>query len=172
MAIDDASLQIRAVTPDDFEILVPILEVMEHHYEGTAAISLDLMRKRTKAALSHIGTNVIRLIALEELEDTHQRALGFATAFSLFPAKDLEVVWFLKELFVTEATRGRGVGEALLRHLATEVLARGGDRFDFTTDVDNAGAQKFYARVGVQQYAKVYFRAEGDDLIALAGGRL
>lgn len=159
---------VRPVTVDDLESMVTLIDAMERHYVGDGRISTDQIRARLGSIFDGVAPSTIWIMAIEE---ETSRALGFAVAFSVFPGNNLEPSWFLKDLFVTEETRGTGVGEALMRGLAREVLAKGGTRLDFTTDTGNDGARRFYDRLGVEQHEKVYFRADGDDLIALAGGR-
>jgi len=170
MASTGSPISVRPVTPDDLEVLVPILEAMERHYEGADALSTNLIKDRVKAALDFLGQspNTIWLAAVDSTKEFSVSGLGFATAFSIFPGKDLEPAWFLKELFVTDQARDKGVGEALMRALAQEIISRGGTRLDFTTDPTNEGAKRFYNRLGVALFDKVYFRAEGLSLTELA----
>ena len=66
------------------------------------------------------------------------RPAGFATWNLAFPAgQGMSLV--MKELFVTEAARGSGLGRALLAALAQEAAAQGCTRLDWATDGDNTG---------------------------------
>jgi GNAT superfamily N-acetyltransferase len=44
--------------------------------------------------------------------------------------------------------RGRGLGEALMRHVIDEAHARGAARVELTTNADRDRAQQFYRRLG------------------------
>jgi ribosomal protein S18 acetylase RimI-like enzyme len=88
----------------------------------------------------------------------------------LHPGADLGGVNFLKDLFVTEAHRGQGIGEELMRFLAQEARRHGVDRIDLTTEDWNTGAIGFYQRLGgAPQAQKVFFRFSGEAFERLAG---
>lgn len=63
----------------------------------------------------------------------------------------------LDDLFVAEAARGAGVGEALMRAFAAEA-AREGLSARWEVRSDNRGARRFYARLGAEQEEKVVVR--------------
>ena len=54
----------------------------------------------------------------------------------------------LHDLYVDEAARGGGVGEALLREALGALHARGAPRVVLTTAVQNEAAQRLFAKVG------------------------
>lgn len=155
-------MEIRFATTEDLETFSRLLLDMEVHYEGDAAIDLDTARRRAAVALGEQHSALI-LLALDP------EAVGFVSIYPTFPGKDLEMAWYLKELYVASWSRGRGTGERLMRRVAEEVIARGGERIDFTTDIQNDGAQRLYDRLGATRVSKVFYRFSGDDLNALAG---
>ncbi len=55
---------------------------------------------------------------------------------------------YLEDLVVSEAARGRGVGEALMAALASEAVARGASRLEWAVLDWNEGALRFYRRLG------------------------
>lgn len=55
---------------------------------------------------------------------------------------------YLEDLVVSEAARGRRVGEALMAALAREALARGALRLEWAVLDWNAAALEFYRRLG------------------------
>ena len=58
---------------------------------------------------------------------------------------------FVKDLAVHESWRGRGLGEALLRHVLAVFRARGAPHVDLKVEANNpSGAQRLYARVGMR----------------------
>lgn len=156
-------MDIRNATVEDLETLSRLLLDMEVHYEGDAAIDLDTARERAKAVLE-ANHSALMLLALDP------DAIGFVSVYPTFPGKDLETAWYLKELYVASWARGRGTGERLMRRVAEEVVARGGERIDFTTDIQNDGAQRLYDRLGAMRVSKVFYRFSGEDLRALSGG--
>ena len=155
-------MDIRNATGEDLETLSRLLLDMEVHYEGDAAIDLDTARERAAVALGADHSALI-LLALDP------EAVGFVSIYPTFPGKDLKMAWYLKELYVASWARGRGTGEKLMRRAAEEVIARGGERIDFTTDIQNDGAQKLYDRLGATRVSKVFYRFSGEGLKELAG---
>lgn len=96
-------------------------------------------------------------------------ALGFGTFVFLDSARSAAGTLFLKNLYVAAAARGTGAGHALMRALARHAVDLGCERFDWTAETDNPGAQAFYARLGAPRLAeKIYYRYDGDALTAFA----
>jgi GNAT superfamily N-acetyltransferase len=77
---------------------------------------------------------------------------------------------YLEDLVVSEAARGRGVGEALMALLAREVVARGALRLEWAVLDWNVRAMRFYERLGARRpTAWIRYSIEGDELKKLAG---
>ena len=57
---------------------------------------------------------------------------------------------FVKDLVVHESWRGRGLGEALLRHAFLTFRRRGAERMDLKVQSPNLGAIRLYERVGMR----------------------
>ena len=93
--------------------------------------------------------------------------VGIAFFALIHPGRRLGGVLFLKDLFVIEDARGQGVGEALVRFLAAHARAKGIGRLDLTAEPHNAGAQRFYERMGMVVRPAIYYRLEGEALVAL-----
>lgn len=95
--------------------------------------------------------------------------LGFASACAIYPGPGLTSGFFLKELHVAAAARGRGIGRALMRALAELALARGHKRLDWTADAANPDLLRFYDGLGaIAQREKVFYRLAGEALSGLA----
>jgi GNAT superfamily N-acetyltransferase len=76
---------------------------------------------------------------------------------------------YLEDLVVSEAARGRGVGEALMTALAREAVARGALRIEWAVLDWNERAMRFYDRLGARRpHAWVRFALEGPELGKLA----
>ncbi|WP_306114266.1 MULTISPECIES: GNAT family N-acetyltransferase [unclassified Roseovarius] len=90
---------------------------------------------------------------------------GFATWALTFPA-GAGIALYMKEIFVAEAARGRGVGRALLAGLVSIAEQEGCTRFDWQTDGDNLAAQTFYAAIGAPGKDKRSFRVMAADFSA------
>ena len=96
--------------------------------------------------------------------------VGFALFFHNFSTWEGKGGLYLEDLYVTPAARGRGVGRALLAHLARIALERGCARFEWSVLDWNEGAVRFYralGAVGMEEWTVQ--RVTGDALRRLAG---
>jgi GNAT superfamily N-acetyltransferase len=97
---------------------------------------------------------------------------GFAVYFfnySTFLAKE---GIYLEDLFVMPSSRGRGLGKALLIHLAAMAVSRGCGRMDWSVLDWNAPSIEFYKGLGAVPMADwTTFRLTGDALATLGGAR-
>ena len=97
-------------------------------------------------------------------------AAGFALFFHNFSTWTGRRGLYLEDLYVTPAARGRGVGKALLRHLAQVATTRGCARFEWSVLDWNADAIAFYRAMGaVGQDEWTVQRVSGAALHGLAG---
>ena len=107
----------------------------------------------------HIGTGFVPKLTGQKLaaaaglvdvvvaDDGHRlvgACLGLMTFSTWRGAPGLYVV----DLFVAPEARGRHVGLALLRLLASRFASRGAEFIKLEVDETNTGAQRFYARLG------------------------
>lgn len=74
--------------------------------------------------------------------------LGFALFFHNFSTWAGRRGIYLEDLYVTPEARGRGVGGALLRHIAALAVARGCARFEWSVLDWNVDAIAFYRAMG------------------------
>jgi len=96
--------------------------------------------------------------------------LGFALFFHNFSTWQGKRGLYLEDLYVTPSARGRGVGKALLRHLAGLAVERDCARFEWSVLDWNADAIAFYRAMGaVGQDEWTVQRVDGDALRRLAG---
>lgn len=87
----------------------------------------------------------------EALLAWHQgQAVGLAVFFHNVSTFSGKPGLFLEDLFVRPGFRGRGVGEALLKELATLARRRGCRRMEWVALEWNRPAQEFYARLGAE----------------------
>jgi GNAT superfamily N-acetyltransferase len=95
---------------------------------------------------------------------------GFALWFHNYSTFAGRPGLYLEDLFVRPAHRGRGVGAALLRHLARLALERGCARFEWSVLDWNAPAIEFYRKLGAVALDEwTVQRVAGDALRRLAG---
>jgi GNAT superfamily N-acetyltransferase len=100
------------------------------------------------------------------------QAVGFALWFHNYSTFAGRPGLYLEDLYVRPAFRGRGHGEALLRHLARLAIERGCARFEWAVLDWNAPAIAFYRKLGaVAMDDWTVQRVTGPALRALAFGR-
>lgn len=93
---------------------------------------------------------------------------GFAL-FSVFPGAALKPAVFLKELFVTEQSRGHMIGKRLMEGLARLARERGCERIDLTTSTTNLRARSLYENLGGRDDpAKIFYRFDGKAIEMMA----
>ena len=96
--------------------------------------------------------------------------VGFALFFHNFSTWKGRRGLYLEDLYVTPEARGRGVGKALLAHLAGIALDRGCARFEWAVLDWNAPAIGFYRAIGAVGLDEwTVQRLSGDALVRLAG---
>ena len=96
--------------------------------------------------------------------------VGFALFFHNFSTWKGRRGLYLEDLYVTPAARGRGVGGALLRHLAGIAVERNCARFEWAVLDWNVDAIAVYRRmgaVGLEDWTVQ--RVEGEALRRMAG---
>src|SRR6185503_3751020 len=76
---------------------------------------------------------------------------GFALFFSTYSTFLAKPGLYLEDLFVKPELRGRGIGKALLLHLAKLANARGCGRMEWTVLDWNQPAIEFYEALGAQR---------------------
>ena len=94
---------------------------------------------------------------------------GFALWFYNFSTFAGKAGIYLEDLFVEPALRGRGIGKALLRHLARRCAAEGLPRLQWSVLDWNAPSIAFYRSLGAKpQDDWTVFRVSGTELEDLA----
>lgn len=150
---------IRLLQPADHPALAALMVEMQGHY----AVPCPPMRD-IQAGLAALPAGVEILVAV-----AGKAILGFASACNLYPGPGLKSGFFLKEIYVADAARGKGLGRALMTALAALAVERGHERLDWTADIDDPALLRFYETLGaVAQTKKVFYRLTGAALEAAA----
>ncbi len=98
------------------------------------------------------------------------RVVAFALFFSNFSTFLALPGLYLEDLYVEPEQRGRGIGQALLEHLARLAATRGYGRFEWSVLDWNADAIRFYERMGATVMPDWRIcRIAGETLAAFAG---
>ena len=96
--------------------------------------------------------------------------IAFALFFTNFSTFLGQPGLYLEDLYVKPAHRGAGIGEALLKRLATLAVERGCGRFEWSVLDWNENAIRFYQRMGAVLMPEWRIcRVSGEPLQALGG---
>jgi len=129
-----------------------------------------LFGRRPAAEGTHPSDTWMGPAAEAVIAEIGSTAVGFALFFHNFSTWKGRRGLYLEDLYVTPDARGRGVGGALLRHLAALAVERGCARFEWSVLDWNASAIAFYramGAVGMEEWTVQ--RVEGAALARLAG---
>jgi GNAT superfamily N-acetyltransferase len=96
-------------------------------------------------------------------------AIGFALYFPTFASfRGRPGIW-LEDLFVRPEHRGRGIGKALMAHVARIAVERGGGRLEWSVLDWNEPAIGFYRSLGARLHREwIISRVDGESLARLA----
>lgn len=98
-------------------------------------------------------------------------AAGFALFFANYSTFLARPGIYLEDLFVKPAFRGRGIGKALLVHLAQLAVDRGCGRLEWSVLDWNEDAIRFYESLGAKAMDEwTVYRVTGKALSSLAQG--
>jgi GNAT superfamily N-acetyltransferase len=96
-------------------------------------------------------------------------AVGFAIWFSTYSTFLSRPGIYLEDLFVLPAWRGKGIGRALLRHLARIAIDRDCGRIEWSVLKWNEPAIRFYRGIGARAMDEwTVYRMTGDAIDRLA----
>ncbi len=100
-----------------------------------------------------------------------ERPVGFALFFTTFSTFVGRPGIYLEDLFVDADARGKGVGKALLRHLAALAVEREYGRLEWAVLDWNQPSIDFYCGLGAKPMADwTVYRVDGAALRALGAG--
>ena len=158
------SLMIRRARPDEAGLVLSLVreladyEKLLHEVEATEA---DI-----SAALFDANPRLFCDIA-----EWNGEVAGFAVWFINFSTFSGRSGIYLEDLFVRPAQRGKGIGKALLSHLAKQCVANGWSRLQWSVLDWNTPSIEFYKSLGaVMMDEWTICRVDGAALTALAQG--
>jgi GNAT superfamily N-acetyltransferase len=107
-----------------------------------------------------------RPVAQAILARVHGEIVGFALFFHNFSTFLGRPGLYLEDLYVRPQYRGKGYGDALLRHLARVAVERGCGRMEWSVLNWNQRAIDFYRKMGARPMNEwTVFRLDGDSLV-------
>jgi diamine N-acetyltransferase len=155
-------LTLRPASPTDAPLIVSyIRELAEFEREPEKAVvtAEDIL-------LYAFGENPLVKVTLAEWDGEPG---GFALWFLNFSTWEGKPGIYLEDLFVRPAFRGRGIGKALLKHLAAIAVNEGWTRFVWQVLDWNTPAIEFYEAHGAKiMRSWLTCRVEGEAIARLA----
>ncbi|MDD2878400.1 MAG: GNAT family N-acetyltransferase [Acidiphilium sp.] len=152
---------LRAATPADTDAVLALVHDLAVYERAPNAV--DMTAPMLHAAL--FGDRPLAHAIVAEATEI----LGFAVYFTSFSTWTGKAGLYLEDLFVKPEARGRGIGKALLRHLATEAIRRDCARLEWQVLDWNEPAIAFYQSLGAEPLDEwTRYRVKGEALAALA----
>ena len=154
---------IRPATPDDVAMILRLVrELAIYEREPEAVVATEAM-----LGDALFGAQPAAEAVIAEVDGVTE---GFALFFHNFSTWTGRRGLYLEDLYVTPGARGRGLGKALLSHLAGLALDRRCARFEWAVLDWNTPAIDFYDSVGAASMDEwTVRRVTGDALVKLAG---
>ncbi len=155
-------LRIEAASVDDVPLILRFIRELARYEHLEHQVVADEALLRRELFGDDPGAEV--LIAREDREPA-----GFALFFHNFSTFVGRRGLYLEDLYVRPEYRGRGVGSALLRHLARIAVERGCGRLEWSVLDWNQPAIGFYRRLRARPMDDwTVYRLDGDALQRLA----
>jgi GNAT superfamily N-acetyltransferase len=136
------AVEIRAARPEDVQLLHALVVELAIYERSPESVT------GTEDQLAHALFGATPPHAEAVVASVDGEAAGFALFFGTFSTwLCLPGLW-LEDLYVRPAHRRRGVGRALLAHVASVAMARGCPRLEWTVLEWNEPAISFYRSLG------------------------
>lgn len=133
-------MRIHAASPADLDDLIHLFAGYLQFYQEDkplAAIRGFLAQRLSR------GDSMLFLA-----RDPQDRALGFVQLYPFQASLALQPAWLLSDLYVTEAARRHGVGEALMNSARAHAESTGACGLQLQTAKSNLAGQALYERLG------------------------
>jgi GNAT superfamily N-acetyltransferase len=155
-------LQLRDATPDDVPVILRFIrELADYERLAHEVVATEATLRKTLFGERPFA----EVVLAENAGDLVGFALFFHNYSTFLSAPGL----YLEDLYVQPRARGRGIGRALLRHLAGLACERGCGRFEWSVLDWNEPAIRFYERLGAKPQSDwTVYRVTGPALRELA----
>ncbi len=159
-----ATLRIRPASRRDLPGVIALVRKLAE-FEKLAPPDAAALRRYARHGF---GRRRYFRILVAELDGGLAAYAFFFFAYSTFLGRP---TLYLEDLFVLPEARRRGVGLRMMRELARIARREGCGRMDWTVLDWNAGAQRFYRRLGARPLKEwIYFRIDGAALARMSRG--
>lgn len=155
-------LVIRSAAPADCDELLALIRELAEFEELGDQVSASTQQIRETLFAHQPAAEVI-------IAEWQNQISGFALFFPNYSTFLARPGIYLEDLYVRPEFRGRGIGGALLSHLAALVIERSGGRLDWWVLNWNRQAIDFYEGIGARALAEwLPMRLDGEALRDLA----
>lgn len=157
-------MNITQCGPDEWADLVDIFSEMERYHHPQAIIAAEQMAKYLKDRVfpAHSGTEIYKGMS-------DGRIVAFACVTILYPVPRYSGQMFIKELFVSEQYRRKGLGHQMMAFIAQRAQEKSCSQLDWLSVREDEAAQGFYASLGAKVVEEVnYHRLDQHFLAQLA----
>jgi GNAT superfamily N-acetyltransferase len=157
------SYRLRAAEPQDVPAIAGLIRELAEFEKLAHLVQLQPQRLH-----EHLfGDKPVVEAVVMQVDDS---VVGFALFFTNYSTFLAQPGLYLEDLYVQPALRGRGIGEALLTHLAALANERGYGRFEWSVLDWNVDAIRFYQRMGATVLSEWRIcRVTGDALRRFGG---
>jgi len=150
--------------PEEWESMTSIFTEMEEHYYGKGIIQEALMKNylRNQLFSQLSGTLVLRARCNDQIT-------GLACCNILYPSPRYSGQLHIKELYVSQAERGKGTGKSLMRCIAQLAFKHQCTSVSWHAEKANADANRFYQSLGGKINDSIWsYYLHGENLKQLA----
>jgi len=156
------SCQLRAATAADVPLILRFIRDLAAYEKLLDGVDADEAQLRAALFPSAADAVPAAHVVLAEVDGA---PAGFALYFFNFSTFRARPGLYLEDLFVRPEYRGRGVGKALLLHLARLANARGCARMEWTVLDWNQPAITFYESLGARRLTEWQICRLTDDAL-------
>ena len=163
MAATVENLRIIPAQPEHLPLILHFIRKLAEYEKLSHEVAADENLLKRSLFGEHPAAEVL-------LAYVGERAVGFAVFFTNFSTFAGRPGLYLEDLFVDSDMRGRGIGKALLKHLAQLAVSRKCARLEWAVLDWNAPSIEFYKSLGANPMGDwTVYRLTGAALNALAG---
>lgn len=153
-----SDIQIQAATEADVPLILQLIKELAEYERlaGEVVATESMIRESFFGAAPHAKAVIARIGG---------DAVGLAIWFSTYSTFLSKPGIYLEDLFVLPDWRGKGVGRALLRHLARIAVEQGCGRIEWSVLNWNETAIRFYRNIGARAMNEwTVYRLTGDAI--------
>ena len=153
-------VEIRSAEPRDVHALAVLIEDIDRFYGAADVESSSQRASQIAASLFQKPRAAYVILAWDG-----EQLVGMAAYSFLWPAAGVTRSLYLKELYVIESFRRKGVGALLMQALCQVAVEHECSRIEWTADAGNVLAEAFYEQLGVpKNREKTFYRLQEDNV--------